>query len=374
MFNKLVILDRIILTEEQWSTLRGLAREVVEFSGLRPKEIIEQLARDQDIDPGAVCFTALAIEQQTMEVLSGRLAGADAAVTCWTSIPDEVLRANPQLHYIGFWTNLAAHRINLELAAQHGIKVTWIPDYGTEAVAEFTIAAMLQLARRQGYQAHQTLRGSWVYEQIKTAMYLPSPEGIPFFNLTGKKLGIIGFGQIGQRVAELALAFGMQVVYHTRRRRPEWEKRGVLYLEMDELLRDTDIATLHLSPYAYLDDVHQVSLDYHAPDWQEKRPVHDQPVITRERLALLQDGTIFINTAAGRLVDEEAMLEEAESGRIRIAADVWQSNPDRRRLKKIVERFGQDYHLFTYRGGWYTRDAVTFKGDELIRQLREALD
>lgn len=371
---KLVILDRLVLTETQWTALRSAADEVVEFSGLRPEEVVKELAAEQRLDVGAVCFTALAIQQATEAELMKRLEGADGVVTCWTNLPDAVLRANPQLRYVGFWTNLVNHRINLELAAELGITVTHIPDYGTQAVAEWTFAVLLELARGVAQQAAKTLQGSWVYELIKRALYIPDPSGVPYFHLKGRQLGLIGFGRIGQAVAEIALGFGMSVTYWSRQRRPEWEACGVAYAAVDEIMRRSDVVSLHLSPYANAGADGHISIDDHAPDCPERDGEELVPVITRERLALLRDGAIFINTSAGRLVDEEALLEEAESGRIRIAADVWRSSPDRKRLKRIESRHGKGYHCFTYRGGWFTRDAITFKGEELVRQLREFLD
>lgn len=372
-FRKLVVLDRLVLTEHQWAALRSSADEVVEFSGLRPDEVVQELAREQKLDAGAVCFTALAIQQATEEELMRRLAGADAVITCWTNIPDEVLRSNPQIRYVGFWTNLASHRINMRLAEEMGIRVTHIPDYGTNAVAEWTFAVLLELARGAAQQAAKTLQGSWVYELIKRALYIPDPSGVPYFHLRGRKLGLIGFGRIGQAVAEIALGFGMEVSYWSRQRRPEWEARGVVYAEVDDLLQSSDVVSLHLSPYANVGADGRISIDDHAPDCPERDGEEAAPVITRSRLASLRDGAIFVNTSAGRLVDEEALLEEAESGRIRIAADVWRSSPDRKRLKRIESRHGKGYHCFTYRGGWFTRDAITFKGEELVRQLREFL-
>ena len=105
LFKKLVILDKIILSQPQWQALKGMAQEVVEYSGLTPKQLAAKLAEEQGLDPGAVCFTALAKEQMTEMVLMERLEGADAVISCWTNIPDTVLKANPQIRYIGLFTN-----------------------------------------------------------------------------------------------------------------------------------------------------------------------------------------------------------------------------------------------------------------------------
>lgn len=373
-FKKMVVLDRIVLTELQWTQLRGLAEEVVEFSGLRPEDVSARLKVEQAANVGAVCFTALAQERTTVDMLNERLEGADAVITCWTNLPDGVLKANSQIRYIGFWTNLPFHRVSMKLAEEMGIVVTHIPDYGTESVAEWTMTVLLSMARQPARHVQESGSGKWVYELIKRALYIPSPKDIEFFTLQGKKLGIIGFGRIGQRVAELVTAFGMQVRYYSLHRRPEWEKKGVEFMELDELLGWADVVSNHLSPYANSDLQGRVQLDDFAPDCPEQDQVHkDTPVITAERLAMIRDGAIFINTAAGRLVDEEALKREAQSGRIRVAIDVWRSNPDRRWLGVMKNLFKRDKHILTYRAAWFTRDAVTFKGDELVRQAIEFL-
>lgn len=374
MFKKLVVLDRIILSESQWSQLRGLAHEVVEFSGLTPKQLAVKLAEEQGVDPGAVCFTALAMEEITEKELNARLEGADAVISCWTNLPDAVLHANPQLKYVGFWTNLVNHRINLELAEELGMTVTYIPDYGTTAVAEYTFALLQEMLRKVAKQAKDTARGSWPYELLKTSLYVPSVDAIPYHTLSGKKLGIVGFGRIGQHVAQIAMGFGMEVSYFSKSRKPVWEERGVQYLELDDLLRNADVVTVHLSPYANVDPHGRISLDDHAPDCPESQPeTKDEPVISREKLALLKDGAILINTSAGRLVDEDAMLNEAESGRIRIAVDVYRSNPDRKHIGRILQRHGEHANVFTYRGGWLTYESVLFKGDALVQHARTFL-
>src|ERR1017187_7697127 len=111
-----------------------------------------------EANPSPMCWTQLARQEVTLEELNKRLTGADAVITCWTSIPDAVLRANPQIRYIGFWTNLAEHRVSTRLTAELGIRVTYLPDYGTESVAEMTLAGMLAVSRKVVQNAKDTER------------------------------------------------------------------------------------------------------------------------------------------------------------------------------------------------------------------------
>lgn len=344
-FNRLVILDPIILLKEQSGRLHALADNVVEFSGLDANEILQTLHKQMDDKPTPMCWTQLAQEEVTREELNRRLTGADAVITCWTSIPDEVLLANPQLRYIGFWTNLAKHRLNLDLARQRGVHVTSIPDYGTDSVAEITIAGMLAVSRRLMASAKDTERGRWPYELLKTGVHVPIVNEIPQRMLRNKVLGIVGFGRIGQRVAELALAFHMRVKYFSRHRYPKWEEKGVRYAELVDVFESSDVVSVHLSPYA------------------------PEKIISTELIGRLKDKAIFVNTSAGRLVDQEALLRELESHRIYAYLDVYEGLPPRQRLKKIslLE------NLFTYRMGWFTQEAITYKGETLLRRIEDFL-
>lgn len=372
-FKKLVVLDSILLTDEQWQHVRNMTDELVIYSGLTYEQIVEKLAIEQGLDPGAVCFTMLAHEEVSIEELNRRVEGADGIITCWTNIPDEVLDANPQVKYIGFWTNLVSHRINILAAEQRGVIVTHIPDYGTTSVSEYTFALLLELYRNVSVQMQKTLKGNWPYENLKKGNHIPSVEAIPYNCLRGKTLGIVGFGRIGQRVCDIALAFGMKVIYFSRRPHDHYEDLGVEYLGLDDLLRHSDIVSLHLSPYANIDQGKTIRIDDHGPP-----SFDDKPIVTRERLALIRDNGIFINTAAGRLIDQDALFDEAWSGRLRLAMDVYSSSPplkthsdNRKGMKEIVERHPKGYHVFTYRGGWFTREGVTLKGERLIEHLRK---
>lgn len=344
-FQRVAVLDRVLLTDDQHARLGRLADAVVEFSRVDPEELLRRVSVEMDSSSAPMCWTQLAHEEVTNQELNRRLAGADAVITCWTVIPDDVLRANPQIRCIGFWTNLAAHRINVELAREMGIQLTYLPDYGTESVAEITIAGILAVSRGLLGHHRDTGRGRWPYELLKTGKAAPRVEDIPDRLLAGRSIGIVGFGRIGQRVAELALAFRMNVRYHSRNRYSTWESKGVEFLPLDELVQSCDVVSVHLSPYA------------------------PERIISRELLESMKPGALFVNTSAGRLVDQEALLELVEAGRLQVYMDVYEGLPPRRRLNTI----NLNRNIFTYRAGWYTREAITQKGEMLIQNLEAFL-
>lgn len=344
-FERLSILDPIILLPEQWSRLKSYVRDVRLFSKLEPDEILRRLDDEMERDPRPMCWTQLAQEEVTKEELKRRLQGADAAITCWTAIPDGVLSANAQLRYIGLWTNLFQHRLNIELARERGIHVTCLPDYGTESVAEMTIAGILAVSRKLLKNAKDTQRGKWPYELLKSGNHVPAANAIPQRMLKDKLLGLVGFGRIGQRVAELALAFKMKVQYFSRARKPDWEERGIKYVDLDDLFSSSDVVSVHLSPNA------------------------PEKIVSRDLIGRLKTGSIFVNTSAGRLVDQEALFQQLENRRIFAFLDVYEGLPPRHRFKSIslVD------NLFTYRAGWFTQEAVTYKGEMLLNQIESYL-
>lgn len=345
MFKKLVVLDPVLLTDKQWRSIGQLARDVQRFSKFTADEILSRLETEMGESAQPMCWTQLAAEKVTEKELRGRLKGADAVITCWTSIPDAIVDDMPELGYVGFWTNLASHRINLKLANDRSIYVTYLPGYGTEAVAEMTLAGMLAVSRRLFAAARDTQRGRWPYELLKTGRNVPAVDSIREHMLAGRTLGIIGFGRIGKRVAELAHAFRMNVIYHSRNRDPEWEARGARFTSLEELCAGSDVVSVHLSPYA------------------------PEKTVSAEHFRLMRTGTLFINTSAGRLIDQDALLQGLETGRLRAYLDVYEGLPPRARIKQ--HQLADS--LFTYRSGWFTRESVVLKGEMLLQNMRAFL-
>jgi len=344
-FDKLVVLDRIILLESQWRRLKEFAVEILEYSGLNPTEMLKKIYEEMEQDPKPMCWTQLAQEEVTIEELKNRVKDADAIITCWTSIPDEIILSNSQLKYVGFWTNLAAHRINIDLAKKRRICVTLIPDYGTDSVAELTFAGILAVSRKLFRAHHDTLRGKWPYELIKTGQYVPKVEEIRQRILKDKVIGIVGLGRIGKRVAEIALAFKMKVQYWSKNRHQEFEEKGLKFVSLEELFSTSDIVSVHLSPYA------------------------PEGFVKAEYIKGLKDRAIFVNTSAGLLIDQDALFKELSSKRIFAFLDVYEGLPP----KNILKNISSLDNIFTYRSGWYTQEAITYKGEYLLKNIERFL-
>lgn len=201
--------------------------------------------------------------------------------------------------------NLLAHCPNIRLicvqatgynvvdcaaCAKRGIPVTNVPTYGTAAVAQFTMALILELCHRVGLHNHDVHTGGWGNANCFTYWLTPQTE------LVGKTLGIIGFGSIGKAVGRLAKAFGMNVIAYNRSQSEEGRQIAA-YVDLDTLLSQADIVSLHCPLF---------------PETEK--------IINAESIAKMKDGAMLINTSRGPLVDEQALADALNSGKLRSAA------------------------------------------------------
>ncbi len=162
------------------------------------------------------------------EEILKRIDGADAVIVSWhTRIDENIISKSPNLRYIGMACSLyddASANVAVKYARKKGITVTGIRDYGDPGVAEFIISELVRL-----------LHGFGEYQ------WREMPE-----ELTGKKIGIVGLGTTGQLLASCLQPFGAKLYYYSRTRKKEWEEKGVTYLPLEELLKTTEVISLHL--------------------------------------------------------------------------------------------------------------------------------
>lgn len=201
----------------------------VDRTGLEPwaQRELEAMAAESQFhgdDPGS--------EEETI----ARAEGADALLVSWrTPLTRRVIEACPRLRYIGMCCTLideTAATVDVRCARERGIAVLGIRDYGDEGVVEFILSELIRLFHGFGPFA-------WAETQEE---------------LTGKTLGIVGFGVTGQMLKDRALAFGMDVCYHSRTRRPELEGAHVRHADLGELLATADVISTHLPRHTVLLD------------------------------------------------------------------------------------------------------------------------
>jgi D-3-phosphoglycerate dehydrogenase / 2-oxoglutarate reductase len=245
--------------------------------------IFERLAK-----PGDPQVTIHRDPDVSSDQLPGVLDGAEIAIVDHTALPTEVARKCTGLKHVVFLGTGARSYMNPDELAELGIAVHLIRGYGDTAVAECAIALMWASARGLAQMDREMRAGNWLRD-----------DGM---QLTGKTLGLIGFGGIATEVARIALGSGMRVIAWNRTAK---KSRGVEFVELDELLTESDVVSLHL----LLND-------------------ETRGFISRACIEAMKPGAILINTARGALVDEDAMIEALKSGQIRHAGlDVFNVEP-----------------------------------------------
>jgi D-3-phosphoglycerate dehydrogenase len=224
----------------------------------------------------------------TPDQLPKVLDGAEIAIVDHTALPTEVARKCAGLKHVVFLGTGARSYMNPEELGEIGIAVHLIRGYGDTAVAESAIALMWAAARGIAQMDREMRAGNWLRD-----------DGM---QLTGKTLGLIGFGGIASEVARIALGGGMRVIAWNRTAKT---CPGVDFVDLKTLLVASHVVSLHL----LLND-------------------ETRGFLSRERIAAMRPGIILVNTARGALVDEQAMIDALESGHIRHAGlDVFNIEP-----------------------------------------------
>jgi lactate dehydrogenase-like 2-hydroxyacid dehydrogenase len=210
----------------------------------------------------------------------------------------ELIGRLPASVRVGATSSVGFDHIDVAAAKQRGLIVTNTPGVLTECTADHAFMMLLAAARR-AYEYDRIMRMGWRY-RIGQGDLL----GV---RVTGKTLGILGMGRIGQAMAQRARGFDMSIVYHARNRLPpELEKGATYFADFHAMLPHCDF------------------LSVHAP----AGPATDK-MIDAEALALLPDGAVFVNVSRGGLVDEDALLRALTSGKLFAAGlDVFRSEPD----------------------------------------------
>lgn len=237
-------------------------------------------------------------DRTPQELIIKRIGDAEAVYTNKTPLTQSTLEACPSIKYIGVLAT-GYNVVDIEAAKERGIPVSNIPSYGTEAVAQFTIALLLELCHHIGDHSRSVMAGDWTRSEDFCYWNYPLTE------LAGKTMGIIGFGRIGQAVAKIAQALGMKILAYSRTREEGLETETCRYAELDELLANSDVISLHC-------------------------PLHPdtQGMINKETIAKMKDHVMILNSSRGPLIVEEDLKEALNSGKVGGAAvDVVSAEP-----------------------------------------------
>jgi len=226
-------------------------------------------------------------------------AGADAIIACHTErFTAEVIdRLPPSVRILANYS-VGYDHVDVNAAKRHGLAVTNTPDVLSDATAEVTILLMLGAARRASEGESLVRNRTWRDW---------SPAFMVGTQMTGKRLGIVGMGRVGQVVARRARGFDMTIHYHNRRRLPSDMEEGALF---------------HATPEDLMP--HCDFLAFHCVSTPETRRM-----LNAERIALLPDGAIVVNASRGAVVDDDALIEALRSGKVAAAGlDVYNNEPN----------------------------------------------
>ena len=270
-----------------------------------------------------------------------RLAGHSIAVVNKVVIDKDVL-SSPETRDLKLVAVAATGTdiIDREEATRRGIKVCNVPGYATQSVAQFTLALILELAARVGRYVHAVNAGEWQKSPVFSLLTYPTNE------LAGKKLGIVGYGSIGQAVAQMARGFGMKILVAARPGTADTIPDG--RIAFDQLLRDSDVISLHcpLAPQT-------------------------RNLITEKSLSLMKPTAILINTARGALVDEAALIAALRKKQIAAAAvDVLSKEPPPANHPMIQAAKELEHLIVTPHTAWSAREAR----ERLLKEVEENID
>jgi len=219
------------------------------------------------------------------ELVLARAAGADVVFTNKVVLNEAIFAQLPELKYVGVLAT-GYNVIDIAGARKHGITVTNIPTYGTNSVAQHVFALLLELADHTGGYNASIRRGDWSNQKDVCYHLAPLTE------LAGKTFGLIGYGRIGGATAAIARAFQMKTIAYSRSATPgETAGDGTLYVTLEDLLRQSDVVSLHCPLTA-----------------------DNQKLINAEKLKLMKKTAFLINTARGPLIDSAALSQALRDG------------------------------------------------------------
>lgn len=228
-----------------------------------------------------------------------RIGDAEAVILNKTPVSRETLDACPNVKYIGVLAT-GYNVVDIEAAAEKGIVVSNIPTYGTDSVAQFAIAMLLEICHHVAHHSDAVHEGRWE----------SNPDwcfwDYPLIELAGKTMGVIGFGRIGQATGKLAKALGMEVLAYDSFPNDSG-KEIAKYVDLDTLLGASDVIALHCPLF---------------PETER--------IVNKETIAKMKDGVIILNNSRGPLVAEQDLADALNSGKVYAAGlDVVSTEPIR---------------------------------------------
>lgn len=216
-----------------------------------------------------------------------RCMNADVVITNKTPVTKETLSQLSNLKYIAL-ESTGYNVVDCEYAKEMGVPVSNIPSYSTNAVAQLTFSLILEITNAVGIHSESVRNGDWA--NCPDFCYWKTP----LTELCGKTLGIVGFGQIGQAVADIAEAFKMNIVAVSGHETDQSHRKNFSWVDMDTLAKTSDI------------------ISFHCPLTEKTTGLVDEKFISK-----CKDGAIIINTSRGPVVNDQALADALNNGKFR---------------------------------------------------------
>ncbi|MEJ7779295.1 MAG: D-2-hydroxyacid dehydrogenase [Daejeonella sp.] len=263
-------------------------------------------------------------DRTSQEEILERSEGADVIFTNKTRVSAWLINQLPSLKFIGVLAT-GYNVVDLQAARAKGIVVCNVPGYGTASVAQFTLALLLELCHHVQDHSNSVIRGKWA----------DSPDfsfwQSPLIELAGKTIGIIGFGNIGSKVADLAAAFGMNVIGYARSQKGQEQRQNFKWTDLDTLLKESDVVSIHCPLVS-----------------------ETQGLINSDNLKKMKRSAFLLNTSRGQIVVDNDLADALNSGIIAGAAvDVLSVEPPSRENPL----FNAKNCLITPHIAWATKEA-----------------
>ncbi len=215
-----------------------------------------------------------------------RAEGAEIVITNKTMLTKDIISQLPQMKYAGLLST-GTNAVDLAAAKEHNITVTNIPAYSTEGVTQMVFALLLELTNNVARHSNSARSGEWT--SSRDFCYTLAPQ----IDLSGKTMGIVGYGMIGKRVAEVARAFGMKVLFSKNTPLEQSHPHFSEQTSLEDLLQESDVVSLH------------------CPLTSET-----EKLINNSNIELMKEGALLINTGRGGLINEDDLAAALNSGRL----------------------------------------------------------
>ena len=270
------------------------------------------------------------------EKIVERATGAEIVYTNKTPLNREVINQLPSLKFIGVLAT-GYNVVDTDAAKEKGIIVTNVPGYGTDSVAQLTFALLLELCHHVQYHSDSVMQGKWS-QSIDFCYW-----NYPLVELSGKTMGIIGFGNIGRKVADIATSLGMNIIGNDKFQTDQSHMKNFRWADVNQLLEQSDVVSIH------------------CPLFPETKGL-----INKERLKLMKKTAFLLNTSRGPVIVEEDLAEALNNGTIAGAGiDVLSVEPPHKDNPLLSAK----NCIITPHVAWATKEARTRLMDVAINNL-----